>query len=238
MILPLPAWINRNRYAGSTDEELLQASLKLLRENSQLEYSGEFGAEITTFVPFAAWLKQEGHLTGRRIKTYAGMRPYYFFLADDEFLTKNEDRCWVKWEERYWPSNASDTAVKSPWHVYPNYRDQYIDSTINFEKPVIFIQNKYAKEWEMAPINYFPLSGLELFLKKVSRRFDVVYSCPNNVPKSSGYSKDHNEEVRYADMEVLAKFPQVISFEKMCLERKLDYNRGVDSASALFAGHP
>ena len=64
---------------NSYNTQRLNLSLDMLRQHSMLEYSGEFGAEKTTFLPFVARLKQEGHLKGRKIVTYDGMRPYYYF---------------------------------------------------------------------------------------------------------------------------------------------------------------
>ncbi len=57
-----------------SDEALLKGVLKRLRSTGIVEFSGEFGNEITTFLPFAHWLKREGHLEGRRVRTYEGMR--------------------------------------------------------------------------------------------------------------------------------------------------------------------
>ena len=164
-------------------------------------------------------------MKGRKIRTYDGMRPYYFFLDDEEFVGKAQAREWVKPVDRYWPSSDSHTAVASPWHVYPDYRRHYANSGMHFEKPVIFIQNKYTIEWEIGPINYLPLRGLSKFLEQVSDSFDVVYSRPNNVPSSNGYSKDHNAELNYPDTDILARFPQVMNLEKMCINNGKDYNR-------------
>ena len=92
--------------SGSTDRQLLDSAIARLRETGEIAYTGEFGAEITTFIPFVFWLKTRGMLSGRRVLTYAGMRPYYYFLDDAEYSEKPDARAWVPVEQRTWPSNS------------------------------------------------------------------------------------------------------------------------------------
>lgn len=207
------------------NQSRLQYSLSLLKRQSGLEYSGEYGAEITTFVPFVAWLKQQGHLAGRRIVSYAGMRPYYFFLAEDEFEEKSDARHWLPVRQRYWPSNSTYTATASPWHVYPDYRHHYADSGWKFERPVMYIQNKFTIEWDAGPINYIPLMSLHRLLELTAGRFDVVYSRPIALKSSSGYSNDDNIWCNYPDRALIKEHAHVLDFEKECAASNRDYNR-------------
>jgi len=202
----------------------LQYSLSLLKTQSKLEYTGEYGAEITTFIPFVAWLKQECHLNGRRIVTYEGMRPYYFFLDNDEFEAKPGPRCWMSVHDRYWPSNSTFTATASPWHVYPDYRQHFLHSSVRFRRPVIYIQNKFSLEWGVGPINYIPLNGLHRFLELTADRFDVVYSRPHGRQTSVGYSRDDNIDCDYPDRPVINQFAHVMDFEEECSALGSDYN--------------
>lgn len=205
------------------DEELLEATLSRLKSDGLLEYTGEYGGEITTFIPFVAWLKREGYLKGRKIRSYAGMRPYYFFLDDEEWEEKPEERIWVVDHERYWPSHSTYTATKSRWHVYSDFRAHYAKSHWQFDKPVLFLQNKFAVEWNIGPINYFPLNVLRAVFKNAEEKYDVVYSRPTGSPK--GFSKDFSTFCSYPDRAVLEEFPHVLDFEKCCQENHLDYNR-------------
>ena len=195
----------------------------MLREQSKLEYTGEFGAEITTFIPFVAWLKQEGHLSGRRIVTYAGMRPYYFFLDEAEFEGKTEPRRWFPASERYWPSNATWTAVSSPWHVYPDYRQHFVRAGRHFHRPVLFIQNKFTVEWGEGPINYLPLNSLQRLLQLTANTFDVVYSRPRG--RAAGYSYDDNSTCDYPDRAMISQFAHVTDFEEACQSTSENYNQ-------------
>lgn len=205
---------------------LLSQSLERLTRDSMLVYTGEYGAEVTTFIPFVAWLKQEGMLRHRRIRTYAGMRPHYFFLSDDEIEFKIEPRNWLPVRDRYWPSNSTYHATASPWHVYPDYRQHYASKGLLFQRPLIVIQNKFTIEWEVGPINYIPISALYQFLARVSDRFTVVYSRPGSVKgKQEGYSRDHNLELAYPDSDVSERYPGVIHLEKLCADQELQYNQ-------------
>jgi hypothetical protein len=207
----------------SRDQGLLESALALLKTRSGLEYTGEFGAEITTFIPFVAWLKREGHLLGRRIVTYGGMRPYYFFLDDSEFAAKVEARRWLPEAQRFWPSNSTYTATSSPWHVYPDYRQHFRQAGRTFQRPVLFIQNKFTVEWGEGPVNYIPLKSLHRLLSATLDKFDVVYSRPRE--RLAGYSSDDNPPCDYPDQAIIRQFAHVIDLEAQCRATSANYNQ-------------
>ena len=209
--------------ASTRDEELFTAALSILKDRGFIEYDGEFGPEITTFVPFVAWLKQEGHLQGRRVITFGGMRPYYFFLADEEFETKPQRRIYRNETKRKWPTNTTHSATKQEWHRCPDYRAYYRDRGRAFDRPVLFIQNKFAVEWNAGPINYLPLFAIEQLFRISAGRFDVVYSRPREVLDGKGYARDHNRGCEYPDIEIAERY-NVPILEEMCLETGADYN--------------
>jgi hypothetical protein len=214
--------INPNRNL-KTDEEHLSFCLQVLKERRELEYSGEYGAEITTFIPFVAWLKAQGHLKGCRIKTYVGMRPYYFFLDDDEYEEKSDLRRWLPIPERYWPSNSTYHAVQSPYHYYHDFRAHYGRKANPFNRPIVFMQNKFNIEWEAGPINFMPLMGLYQFFEATKDQFTIVYSRPGS-RNNQNFSKDHNFELNYPDLNILSDYPHAIHFESYCADNALDYN--------------
>ena len=208
---------------SSQDQERVAASIALLKAQSKLEYRGEFGPEITTFIPFVAWLRQEGYLSGRRIVTYAGMRPYYFFLDESEFEARAETRKWLPESERYWPSNSTHTATASPWHVYPDYRLHFRQQGRRFDRPVLFIQNKFTVEWNEGPVNYIPLNSLRRLLNLTADKFDVVYSRPRE--RVTGYSWDDNTACDYPDRAIVGQFAHVTDLEAECQARAENYNQ-------------
>jgi hypothetical protein len=207
-----------------TDQELLSGSLDRLQATGAIEYTGEYGAEITTFIPFAFWLKTQGLLSGRRVVTYRGMRPYYYFLDDDEFHEKPDRRQWFPFRQRDWPTNATSLATKQPWHVLPNYRSRYGSQGRTFERPVLFIQNKFAVEWDKGPINYLPLSLLKVLFSFAADRFDVVYSRPGIMPESADYTTDANGHCDYPDLALAKSFDNVLILEDLCADGRASYN--------------
>lgn len=206
------------------DEKHLQYCLAQLKQHRVLEYRGEFGAEITTFMPFVAWLKKEGHLSGCSIKTYHGMRPYYFFLEDDEYQETSELRSWLPISKRYWPNNSTYHAIWGPYQCYPDFRTYYLESGLEFPRPVIFMQNKFNIEWGAGPINFMPLKALKNFFESTKERFTIVYSRPGTFT-NNGYTKDHNIELNYPDLEIIKQFHHVIQFEEYCAMYSKNYNQ-------------
>ena len=216
--------ISEKSLAGARDENLLKGALKNLKEQQFIEYEGEFGAEITTFIPFVAWLKKEGLLEGRRVLTYDGMRPYYFFLSDDEYQSKSESRRYVPASKRKWPSNSTYTATRQRWHAPVDYRSHFSGRGRTFDRPVLFIQNKFIVEWNVGPINYLPLAAIEQLFRISANRFHVVYSRPRNSINGKGFVGDHNTNCEYPDLDVALRYPHVEILEETCLQTGADYN--------------
>lgn len=206
------------------DKLLLTLALEKLEHNGTIEYSGEFGPELTTFIPFVVWLKTTGHLAGRKVITYSGMRPYYFFLTDEEYAEKKEVRKWVPSEQRRWPSNHTATSRAESWHVYPDYRAYFSATAPAFDRPVLFIQNKFTVEWDIGPINYLPLKFLDRLLG-AAQHFHVIYSRPGITGDPGSYSKDHNSFCDYPDRQIIKNHSHVEVLEETCLRNGLDYNR-------------
>ena len=75
-----------------------------------LEFTGEFGAEINSFVPFIYWLHLAGQMRERRIRTYHGMRPFYFFLDPAQIEEKSQPRHYVPMHRCLTPAFTSAAA--------------------------------------------------------------------------------------------------------------------------------
>lgn len=206
------------------DEALLHHALDRLKQRGAIEYSGEFGAEITAFIPFARWLKAEGWLNGRKVISYPGMRPYYYFLDDGEYAEKAVKRAWLPPGQRDWPSNDTYTATRQPWHMMPDYRAAYRAAGPGFERPILFVQNKFCIEWNSGPINYMPLQALNDIFALAGTRFDVVYSRPREMGAVADYTTDNNHDCDYPDLLLARRFPQVIVLEDFCRQTGSPYN--------------
>ncbi len=218
----------RNRTADqrpiASDVMLRDRSIASLKETGVITYTGEFGAEITTFIPFIFWLKAEGLMRGRRVVTFAGMRPYYYFLDDDEYAEKPEARIYTPVARRTWPTNSTYTAVRQAWHVCPDYRARYAGEGLKFSRPVLFVQNKFATEQGKGPINYLHLIALDRLFAAHSRTFDIVYSRPRTLPRETGYVEDADIACDYPDLAVVRRHPHVLDLETWCVRQMADYN--------------
>ncbi|HZC17504.1 MAG TPA: hypothetical protein VE309_12150 [Caulobacteraceae bacterium] len=206
------------------DRALLDGAIARLKATGVIEYTGEFGCEITTFIPFVGWLKAEGLLEGRRVLTYAGMRPYYYFLGDGEYGEKAGDRHWIDVQERGWPTNSTYTATRQPWHAPPDYRSRYRGQGPTFARPVLFVQNKFCLEWGRGPINFLPLNLLARLLSRASARFDIVYSRPRPLRREVGFTPDNNAYCDYPDIALVREHPNVTILEDLCERTGAPYN--------------
>jgi hypothetical protein len=218
-----------------SDEALAEQAVARLKATGQIEYTGEYGDEITTFVPFAFWLKTQGLLTGRRIVTYGGMRPYYYFLDDGEYAEKPGARHWIIEAKRDWPSNNGYMIIPRPWHVFPDYRARYANQGMTFKRPVLFIQNKFTVDWDSGPVNYLPLLALEHLFRTCAGRFDIVYSRPRALRRDVGYTEDHNTHCDYPDFALARRFPEVLILEDHCEATGAPYN--LTKLEILAKGH-
>lgn len=211
-------------YASADDAVLLDQAITNLKTTGVIEYSGEYGAELTTFLPFVFWLKTQGLLDQRRVITYPGMRPYYYFLEDGEYAERPGPRGVTHIKDRVWPTNSTWHATRKTWHVMPDYRQRYASQGLTFRRPVVFIQNKLTVEFSRGPINYIPISCLERLLTLTAPNFDVVYSRPGAAPIAEGYTVDLNEFCDYPDLSAIRRFDHVLELEDYCAKTGADYN--------------
>ncbi len=207
-----------------SDAELARRAVARLQATGEIEYTGEFGDEVTTFVPFAHWLKVQNQLAGRRIITYRGMRPYYYFLDDVDYAEKSSSRHYIAEPERDWPSNNGYLITPKPWHMFPDYRARFAAQGRRFARPVLFIQNKFTVDWESGPINYLPLQALEHLFRSCADRFQIVYSRPRPLRRDVGYSVDHNTFCDYPDFALARRFDHVFILEDHCEATGEPYN--------------
>jgi len=222
--------LNRRRrgmsgYSSTVRPYTLARALLALNTSGQIEYTGEFGAEVTTFIPFVMWLKREGLLAGRRVITYRGMRPYYYFLDDVDYAEKEAKRRWLPVEERAWPSASTYTALRCPWHVYPDYRTHYRLRGETFARPTLFIQNKFSVEWKKGPLNFITLDVLERIFSELGARFDIIYSRPRELENTPGFVGDRTEICSYPDLDLARRFANVLVLEDYCAATGTPYNQ-------------
>ena len=190
-----------------------------------MEFHGEYGIEICTFIPYINYLLNSGGEGEMNITTYEGMQPYYFFMDPAKIKYKKERRNWVpsparslmpdhlKDEDEFFKSNSSC----SDQYLVPDYYTYYKQFKVETPKPILIIQNKYNMEWGGPPINYIKTETLEKTLPYLCKNFKVIYIRSNDV-KLPGYSSDMNEmyEFQLDDKDMIrSKFPEVTLFEDM-----------------------
>jgi hypothetical protein len=177
-----------------------------------LEFTGEFGAEINSFVPFTYWLYLAGLMQDRRIRTYPGMRPFYFYLHPEQIEEKQEARRYVHPLERpvWLPTRNDHASCRNAFETFPDYRTAYGDAAFfASERPLLIVHNKFTIEWNRAPVNYFSPALLERVFGTLSEHFQIVYIRPGFAGAQAGYSADQQPDLPFGDAQVVRQFPNI-----------------------------
>jgi len=214
-----------------------------------IEYKGEYGSEIGCFIPYIHYLCDKGFFKKHnlKVKTYYGMKPYYFFLDDDEIEFKMEMRLWIDNRFRtFLPDHLMNedlifSNMKSLPKMMdpPNYTKQYGSIKLPYSKPIFIIQNKYTNEWCGPPRNYFDTLMLDNILDFITKLFTVIYIRSDDI-KVPEYSYEENERFlfKFDDKAMITqKYPDVILFENLLKEYpNYDFNtlKCIIHSNALF----
>lgn len=226
-----------------------------------LKVNPEFGIELALAIPFAYWLHQNNQLDG--VVTSKGMKPYYFFCDNvkEEFLSRTIDNDLAlaevpnKWihhnslaitgKEYHHLTTDEQTQVNgvldySKW-ICPPFREYYKNDEYKFDKPVVFITNKYNMEHGEIPLGYFNIPCLyELFDYFKEKGYTVIYKRATN--KEKEFTIDQNEynslQQGYhditanvegigviTDFELCKYFDNVILIDDLVKESKYSYNK-------------
>jgi hypothetical protein len=185
-----------------------------------IEYTGEFGTEIVTFLPFIYNLYLNGLLENRKVSTYLGMKSYYYFLSRRKLIERTENRFWVPPGERWWPSSNEHQRVPISGEQYPNFE------RAKANKALLYIQNKYCMEWGGGPINFLSLDVLQQIFEKTKGKCNIVYTRQGILSNDSklGISIDRNTEVDFGDLALCEKYPHVRVLEKRGIADFRSYN--------------
>lgn len=199
-----------------------------------LHYIGEWGTEINSFIPYIYYLKSN-NLLNDIVKTYQGMRSYYFFLDDHEIIFSNEPRHYVLPQNRtFLPEHLRNDDYLyltfreniDEWKQ-PNYRNYYINNIFLYQKPICIIQNKYNSEWSQGMKNYFSIEFLSKMFDLLNPKYQIIYFRTNE-SRIEGYSYDHNEDdsiVFEDDFDFIKiNYPDVLIFQDIYEEYKYSFN--------------
>jgi hypothetical protein len=194
----------------------------------QLDFAGEFGAELNSFVPFVYWLHQAGLMAGRRIGTYRGMRPFYFFLGPGQIAERDGPRRYVAPSQRpaWLPTRNDHVARRGPFEMFPDYRSAYRDGRFDVDRPLLVVHNKVTPEWDRPPVNVISLPVLDRLFAALAADFHVVYLRPGLLGTPDGYSVDHQRDLPFDDLALLRRHPEVELFDELAaaLAHAMPYN--------------
>lgn len=190
-----------------------------------LEYTGEYGTELGVFIPFVHYLKVNNMLGNTKVITYKGMQPYYFFLDDNQYSEKDEQRQYVfPWNRWFLPDclkyedNLFAFGIIPQYFSPPDFFEAYKNKIADLKKPLVIVHNKYCEEWSLPPLNFFDLEELREIFNAFGDKYHIVYFRTNNFKaiRSNDYSSDATESDTYTlnDKEMISQsFPHVILIE-------------------------
>lgn len=140
-----------------------------------------------------------------QVKCKPGLKPTYYFSSNvieiNRFDPVNDSLSYNLEAPEY---------TKHEWSPPP--LKEHFGGKINFSRPVVVIQNKYALEWLQGVYNYFPLEVLDELFVYLKEKYDIVYIRPTG--KSKDYYKDENEIKEFKDYEFIKeKHPEVYTIE-------------------------
>ena len=155
-----------------------------------LTYTGEFGFELTTLLPYAYHLYESG-----RLNSTVGcgkMHPFYYFspqhndleechrkYTDSKVLTHQHGfpLWWGNWDSAEWArwrppplrSEYQNRPLPAGWPQALSWESLAL-------RPLVMIHNKHTFEWAGKPLNTIELPCLERLFSILTAHFTVVYS--------------------------------------------------------------
>ena len=198
----------------------------------------EFGYELITVVPYVYFLHQKGTKVG--VQTFLDMKPFYFFLNDDCFFPNRRE---TRDTETKVNSESLELMMKIGGHAtiintelkdihfsqltakkwkVPNYLKCYKNKELNtkFKNPLLFVSNKYTKEWGQPPINYLSLDFLKNIFDVYSKKYDLIYSRP----LSTNITEDHQSSLDFGDYELVKNYHNVFDINVILQNENYTFN--------------
>jgi hypothetical protein len=203
-----------------------------LCNNAQLDVVSEFGDEIVLYASYYYYLVKNGLFFNNKITTYKGMKDYYYFINKANIIEKDTPRKWIP--EKLRPLllnyNAHCHKFNKKYWCPPPYKQHFKNSKFIYDKPIIIIQNKYNKEWNDMPVNFFSVNTLDTMFSLLKDKFQIIYIRPSNTILNMNkylFSDDHNticEQLK--DFELIkSKYKNnVVLFDDLLVKENTSYN--------------
>jgi hypothetical protein len=158
----------------------------------------EFGIELALTIPYAYWLHVNNQLD--RVVTSKGMSPFYYFCnnVSEGFSERTIDNAAAglnelpnNWIHGIDPQLRPGVLDYSKW-IVPPYKDFYKNSEFKFDKPIVFITNKFNLEHGETPYGYFDIQCLyDMFSVLSQKGYKIIYKRAKLT--NSEFAIDQNE---------------------------------------------
>lgn len=175
-------------------------------------YEGEFGTELRAIVPWAYHKSRDCKITTEG----APGTKYMYFFSDSHFIKPIQRQNVLLPEGN--PFGADTVQIPNfpldaEW-MPPPFKDFFrpFEFHERFGKPLLFISNKYRKEWSRRPFNFLSVDVLRKLLKHVTPRYHVVYK--RHTAEELKDWEDKEKDLSEKDM-IRSEFPEVVLFEQM-----------------------
>ncbi len=206
----------------------------------------EFGIELALTVPYAYWLHLNNQLD--KVITSKGMKPFYYFCnnVEEGFTYRTIDNVAAglntlpnNWIHGIDPLNKPAVLNYDQW-TCPPYKEYYSNNEFVFDKPIVFITNKYNMEHGETPFGYFDIQCLyDMFTYLTGKGYKVIYKRATN--RESEFAIDQNESnslhLGYRDIaanvegvgvindfQLTEYFEDVIPIDSITSQSKYSYN--------------
>jgi len=193
-----------------------------------IEENDEFTWDMVKGLPVLNWYITNKNPKEVKIKCKKGIASIYKTIHEDvldEFNTHREDG--RLHSETY--SHELPNFTKQTW-LPPNLKEIF-KGKLQFKKPSLVIQNKYAIEWGGPPSNFISIETLDKIFLKYKEKYQIIYIRPKG--KSKDYFEDFNQILNFKDYELISeKHPEVITIYDL-----LDKHNDLDFNTMQFAIH-
>ena len=133
----------------------------------------EFGYELLSALPYAYELYLKGELT--ETISGQGSEPLYYFSP--KHTINKEPRSWFNTPKAR-KDGIPNVKIHTPERakqVFPPYKEVYANNEYKWSKPTLCICNRYNKEWNQPPINFFDNEILDWLFTNLKKKYHIVY---------------------------------------------------------------
>jgi hypothetical protein len=208
---------------------------KRLYSEKQLIVSNEFGNEVIFYIPYFYYLYKNNLLFDNKITTYNGMRPFYYFLKQEQLIEISLKRRHNRLVEIFPFINnlLSDTSeygqleIDRTCMLPPPYKNLYEINPL--DKPLLILHNKGVTDL-CSMQNYIQVDILDLLFDKLKNKYQIIYIRPKNSWELNGFSSDkefiQNENIKDYDYDLIKnKHCNIITIDNLCKKyNSMQYN--------------